>query len=287
MPAVPPFNDTKDNITTFRSARSVSGSDLSAIDPYRQGIELQTSNQYYLGTVKIHSGYPDHELPQTEFGQSEVRIEDANWYHEVDTFDVLSFMGYRSETGMTSSVLHTYNGTFPRISSNAGRQPDVAMDGALEPFAIRSRASFFTIEAPFESHDVKGSITDGNEEKDGSCDQIVTVYELNNNPNESTFLDSADTIGQMMIVGDFEPAPNHIIPWRDRLTSSGSLISSNMDSALAAIVQALGSAQENYIPEGRRSMPTGFIYETREGTDSLAFGGFTYFSASVSLPPTV
>lgn len=286
MPSIIPFDDSTTVDINFRSASVLSGSNLGDTEQFRQGIELRNENDHYQGTVKIHAGYPRHELPQNQFGQTRPAIAEENWFLEIDAFDAVNFISYRNNSNVvTASALTAYDGTFPRISSNAGSTYNESMDGTLEPFTIRARASFFSVEGPFESHDIHAVLADGNEEKGGSNDQVITVYELDNRPNASTFLDSADVIGNVAVMGDYEPNLNAIIPWPDTPISSGSLVSNNMDTQLRSVVQQLGSWQDNYVPSNKKSMPSGFVYDTAEGTDSLAFGGFYYISSSVSSPP--
>jgi hypothetical protein len=45
----------------------------------------------------------------------------------------------------------------------------------------------------------------------------------------------------------------------------------------------LGSIQNTLVPQNKKSMTCGFIYDTVIGTDSIAFGGFLYLSSSVYL----
>lgn len=286
MLVVEPFNDEKPATQDYRTATTVSGSDLGETNVYRQGIELTMPAHYFMGSVKISSGYLNHLLPQQHFGQTRQSISDETWFLDIDTYNPLTFINLKHDTSSTSSVLHSYEGSFPVISSNDGITPDIALDGILEPLTIRPRASFFSVESPFESHDLHASMTAGNEDKDGSSDRIEDVYELSSAPNMSTFLDSADTIGSAVVVGDYEPVKNVIVPWADSIISSGSLFSANMDPDLRAALTVLGSFQDSLVPPNSKSTTSGFSYDTAAGTDSLAFGGFFYVSSSVSLPPT-
>jgi hypothetical protein len=159
------------------------------------------------------------------------------------------------------------------------------MDGVLEPIIIRARASFYHSEDYKESRNIFGRLADGNDIADGRNDRIVSVYELNKKNNEAPFLDQVGSIGYISLPGVVDSTPNLIIPWSDNPIASGGLLSVNMDSDMRSKVLSLGSHQDNYVPSTRKAMTSGFSFDTAEGTDSIAFGGYYYISSSVSRPP--
>lgn len=282
MPSAPPFNDSAVVNINYRQAHSVSGSDTNLTDQFRQGIELR-DNFYFLGAVKIHSGFPQHELAQNKFGQARPALVDENWYYDLDTYGPDTFL--RSNP-LTDGALRSCESVFPKANRNLSLAYESSMDGVLEPIVIRARACFYDSEDYKDSRNIFGRLADGNDNADGRNDQIVSVYELNIRANEAPFLDQVGSIGNVSLPGVVDLTPNKIIPWSDNIVSSGSIASTNMDPDMRSKVLSLGSYQDNYVPLSRKSMPSGFSFDTAEGTDSIAFGGYYYISSSVSRPPT-
>ncbi len=282
MPSVPPFNDSAVVQINYRQAHVVSGSDLQSTDQFRQGVELR-GNFYLMGAVKIHSGFPEHQLIQNKFGQSRAPLVDENWYYDLDTYGPDTYL--RSNP-VTDGALRSCESTFLRVNRNPPTSFAFAMDGVLEPIVIKARASLYETEDFKESRNIFVRLADGNDITDGRNDQIVSVYELNSRPNEAAFLDQVGSIGNVTLPGVVDLTPNRIVPWSDNPIASGSLASTNMDSDFRSKVLSLGSRQDNYVPTNKKSMPSGFSFDTSEGTDSIAFGGYYYISSSVSRPPT-
>jgi hypothetical protein len=280
MLKIDPFDEAKDvpkkNVVTF------SGSNLSAVDPYRQGIELQTEEQYYQGLVKIHSGYPEHKLPQVIFGQEDTSVVNENWYQEVDTFSVLPFIEFDTKDP-SIAALRPFNGAFTRTSSSIGDRFDEIYDGVLEPLSIRSKLTRLDV-----VHSSKASSIEGNERRqDGSSDSIAIVYSLINSPNLAAFVDSMKSRGSTAFHEDFEPLSNILRPWIDERDIVGSVIAPHADPYMISIILSLNMMRDNLSPPDRKSTTCGFVYDTAAGTDSLSFGGFTHISSSVSLPPVI
>ncbi len=282
MPATPPFNDTKVVSINYRQAHVVSGSDLKLTDQFRQGIELR-DNFYFMGAVKIHSGFPNHVLPQNIFGQVRPSLTDENWYFDLDTYGPDTYL---QSHPLTNGAVRSCESTYPRISQNPLPTFEYAMDGVLEPVTIRARACFNDPEDFKETRNIFVRLADGNDIADGRNDQIVSVYEIAFKQNEAPFVDQVGSIGNVTLPGLVDLTPNRIIPWIDNPIASGSITSLNMGSDMASKVNALGSRQDNYVPLSRKAMTSGFSFDTAEGTDSIAFGGYYYISSSVSRPPT-
>lgn len=382
MPSAPPFNDSAVVNINYRQAHSVSGSDTNLTDQFRQGIELR-DNFYFLGAVKIHSGFPQHELAQNKFGQARPALVDENWYYDLDTYGPDTFL--RSNP-LTDGALRSCESVFPKANRNLPLAYESSMDGVLEPIVIRSRVNFY------DSEDYKDS-------RNIFADTSTThnVFELDNTKTIDAFSDSLESIrfksinGEISIDGttgeisnqnlnyasasnlslgvyrihlsqsfssiktstffisgangfvvnrgetdttnrryvDFLitsggvasiPSSNHVVrtvlifekkslktqavgkPWKDDqiysssntafLWGSGSLSVSNryarMDNDLRSVVLSLTGIvrSDEYVSPSRKSMPSGFSFDTAEGTDSIAFGGYYYISSSVSRPPT-
>ncbi len=84
-----PFDDSfqKDR----RRATTNPSTNTSAIDPYRQGVELTKPSHFANGIAKIHDGYNDqtgeHGVPDLVLGQSRPILRDDNSYLEMTKFD--------------------------------------------------------------------------------------------------------------------------------------------------------------------------------------------------------
>jgi len=87
-----PFDDSHQK-DRRRSARNPS-TNTSAIDPYRQGVELSKPSDFANGIAKIHDGYNDqtgeHGVPQLVLGQERPTLRDDNSFLEGTRFDPLS-----------------------------------------------------------------------------------------------------------------------------------------------------------------------------------------------------
>ncbi len=279
-----PFNDTTIIRPDYRTAHSVSGSDTSAFDQFRQGIELKGSF-YFMGAVKIHSGFPEHILAQNKFGQVRAPLVDQDWYYDLDTYGPDTYI---QSHPLTDGALRSCDSVFPKVNKNPATTFQFSVDGVLEPLVIRARVSFQASASYKDVRNIFVRLADGNDIGDGRNDQIVSVFELKENvrANEAAFLDQVGSLGNVTLPGIVDLTPNRIIPWIDDPIASGSITSTRMDSDFRSKVLSLGSRQDNYVPISKKAMTSGFSFDTKEGTDSIAFGGFYYISSSVSRPPT-
>lgn len=86
---IKPFDDSlqKDR----RRATKDQSTDTSAIDAYRQGVELTSPAHFANGIAKIHDGYNDqsgeHGVPQLVYGQERPILRDDNSFFEMAKFD--------------------------------------------------------------------------------------------------------------------------------------------------------------------------------------------------------
>lgn len=281
MPLTPPFNDGPSNEVDYRDADVISGSSLGDTNQFRQGIELR-DEYYFMGSVKIHSGYPNHEIVQHEFGQSKVPLTDDNWFVDSDTYGPDSFIISDPDT---EGSMRVSDPVYPKVKGNSHISFETSMDGVLEPLVIRAAIIFDDEENYYGSRRAKATLVDGNQDKDSSQDRIVSIYELNDGPNRSTYSDAADTLGSVVMPREFDPTPNVQTPWKDGRTYTGVLLSSKMDRDVLLALDQMEPTQENYVGMTQKSTTSGFSFDTMFGTDSLAFGGFYFVSSSVSLPP--
>ena len=125
-----------------------SGSDISTIEHMLQGVSIKTERQRVLGVLpRLGSGRTDHKVERNAFGQPK-EFKDDEIFEELDKFDPVRFIN-----GQDLLI-------FPVILSNVSLKDPEQLDGAIEPFTIRTRASLTSIDHPFEAHDVRASIQD-------------------------------------------------------------------------------------------------------------------------------
>lgn len=250
----------------------ISGSYTADIDPLRQGVEIANDKQRYAGTLpKLGTGDNDHELSLTVFGQPfEFREEEP--FEEIAKFDPVVYMSN------TASLM------FPIVLGNASFLDPERFGGFIEPLGIGSRG-FILETAEFEAHTVRAHIQDGNEDSFAKTDRIVQTFRIAVSASlgdlyiDATDIMGASASGSIILVGVFPESEKMIDPFNESISPSRSFLSSAIDSVGPAdIVQALlrmtGAASDEYVPDGDRSMGTGFTYDLNvRGTDSLAFGG--------------
>jgi hypothetical protein len=250
------------------------GIDMSTIDPYRQGVELTLTKHFDAGLGKISAGEPGHMLRRTEYGQNKnYKVEPI--FEELDYFDPVMYLQTQAE----ESPLIWNIITFPIITSDNDQIENYIFDGVIEPLTIRARASFFSIDVPFESRAVHGSVMDGNDDQSLATDQVCTVYEWNTDESLVEFLDMVDMIdGMLPLNGYFTYEKTYLTPFVDtRLVRNTSSSTQRTDDFQPALSMMTGST-DNYINHKQRSATCGWTYDYTNtiGTDSLAFGGFGY-----------
>jgi hypothetical protein len=89
---IKPFDDSRQK--DLRRATKDQSTDTSAIDAYRQGVELTSPIHFANGIAKIHDGYNDqsgeHGVPQLVYGQERPILRDESSFLDVEKFDPLS-----------------------------------------------------------------------------------------------------------------------------------------------------------------------------------------------------
>lgn len=129
-------------------------------------------------------------------------------------------------------------------------------DGALEPFVIRKKTSN-------DDRSVKGMLQNGNEAA-GSSDLIVHVYERSNNT--------------VVLFKDFQEittSKTKTNPFADiRLIRNNP--SNIQENDVINALSLMSGSTEGYISYDKRSSVSGFVYDSVQGTDSVAFGGMTF-----------
>lgn len=279
------------------------------IDQFRQGVEL-TQNKHTLGMVKISAGTPGHVVQPLSFGVSNIDLIPTDNFKELNTFDPVTYLDVMNQS---SGFPEDYY-TFPIVTGDTNHAENYLMNGIIEPLTIRAVASFFSIEFPFESHAVRGTLMGGNTDVlYGSSDQILTVdyypKRMARPPafmsgsvisgsaasyppykaflNEDWYLDAFETmqmstssVSPRQTNAYFDTKLNTLVSFDDTkvyLKELG-ISAEKQGNDLALFLLSLTGSTENYIPPGKKSATTGFVFDNNgyAGTDSIAFGGMTY-----------
>lgn len=255
------------NFTNFSNYSPIN---LRKIDRYRQGVEMTEFKHYVLGLEighsKPHSGEPGHRAPKLNYGYGETNYRNESFFEEIDRFDAVKYI----------NDADAYRKTY--VSSDNADLESYNFNGVIEPLSIRSVASFFSIDVPFEAHSVWANLESGNASIRRSYDRVVTIYEKNFDPIKP-WLDMIDMIGvvqKLPTPGYFNNEENYLLPFNDLkpIVELSKLADEDMNYA---ILDEYGNT-DNYIPDGCISATCGWSYDdvTIKGTDSVAFGGLGY-----------
>lgn len=246
-----------------------SGSDISVIEHLLQGVSIRTGRQRTKGILPIMgSGRTDHVVERNAYGQPK-NFKDDEPFEEIDRFDPVVYIT------VSGSLM------FPRILSNVSLKDPEQLDGAIEPLVIRSRASLRSIDFPFESHDVRGELQDGNTDVFMKVSRIVQFVDLTQPLQIEPFIDASEGMGtqggDITLPGFAAEDEKKLEPFDESRRLNKTYVSGSLtDPAIeGAILSLTGTNTDSFILDGHRSMGAGFTFDNNpEGTDSLAFGGF-------------
>lgn len=256
------------NTTAFTSSL-----DTSAIDAYRQGVELTRQRFFDAGTVKIHAGTPGGRMSVLAYGSGYKNFQRSSAFEELDYFNPVTFIN--SQNDLSSSA--TLKISYPIIVGDNDQLENTNFNGIIEPLDIRAVASFFSIEVPFIAHSIKGTLQAGNSDQHMSTDTIMQSISLTvNTASIIPYVDMVDMFnGQVPMNGYFQTDKVLLTPFEDvrylRNAASQSY-SADMQSALSPLT----GSTDNFVGIDKKSASAGFVYGDASVTDSVAFGGMTY-----------
>lgn len=240
----------------------VSGSiDTSAVDAYLQGVELTQDKQFFAGVAKIWSGYPGHELPQTEFGELQIFEEDLP-FEEKRKYTAIDFIQHSDQK--SSYEYFTVN------MLNRSR------DGAMEPFNVRS-GSIDGFALPI--HGAKGTFGDGNTNEFGETEPLADQFVIGITGTFGPWVDSAALVRKETYRTGRLPREARLSAYADDFPYKKGL--KQPASASVAVISARnamsGTDLNTRLQNKSKSMTCGFVYDgATYGTDSLAFGGLKW-----------
>jgi hypothetical protein len=165
-------------------ANKASEISTTKIDAYRQGVEITQMKHFDAGIVKIHAGDPGHAKRQTEFGISHTNLTKDRAFLDNDRFVAENFIeAQRGDLSFDETF------TLPIATSGDGEVETENYDGVIEPLTIRGIVSRNSVDAPFESHDIKGGLMAGGTDFNLASSQITQVDYFNGRPAVSEYDD--------------------------------------------------------------------------------------------------
>ncbi len=272
------------------------GAEIGAVENFLQGVEIRTYGQYRAGISPVMRGadgsiivvggrridnlrrydesfstdigtekveqYPKFETEQSSFGVPRAFLSDAP-YEDMQRFDPVIFIADEGSTLI-----------YPQVLLNATANETDAYDGVIEPLTIRSRASRNSIDWPYESHDVRGALSNAAEDVRRRSNRIVDFVfpvDLSVEPYLDEIFEH-DTLG--LSQPPFLSAPSD----NDSPFVEGSDWEDNADMLTGDIRLALILSRESkdqMFPRGSISAPCGQIVSLADspGTDSITYAG--------------
>lgn len=249
---------------------SLTGSDTSAINQFRQGVHA-FGNFERRGMLPVLAPEVDGTfMSQSIFGQPKT-YPDAVAFEDLADFDPVVFINDENGTQ-----------TFPAFLGNVNLRDPGQMDGVLEPLGIRGKVSMTSIDFPFEGHDIRGNLQDGNEDVLRRNSQISNFYPVDRPLVITPFYDADEYFGStsqtaVRLPGVFPDEETRVHPYEDpdaiEFDKLGVTVTGD---DIIGVLESMNPATEDLLPNDNKSLGAGFTYDNNvAGTDSLAFGGFT------------
>lgn len=158
-----PINDYFDEgPVVVRVANQFTGAiDTSAIDKFRQGVEIDSLKHWDAGLVKIHSGEPGHVSLRSSYGFSDIWPNDETFIDHYDISPEKYISASLVQTLHNSRQLHV---SLPGHSYDSLTLDKFLFDGAISPLNARDRKGFLNTSQQY-INGVRGTLMDGNERK--------------------------------------------------------------------------------------------------------------------------
>jgi hypothetical protein len=248
----------------------------SQIDQYRQGVEITTQKHFDLGTFKVHSGEIGHILKREYLNDDPIFRYDQQPFIEIDTFDPIEYI--KTQDDINQYSIYVENHTWPVVTRDSNLSLLYDLNGIVEIFDIRDIINF----KRSQSRGINGSIEFGTFNSILGSSEITTqeYFIHNNNP---VFFDSSEnnTLDNIPVVNNEITRTTSYIEQELTKNLPNSLVTnSDMILALNQILTTTSTYKtcDSYIEYNKISATTGFVYDSVQGTgtDSLAFGGFTF-----------
>jgi hypothetical protein len=214
-----------------------------------------------VATKKVEQ-FPNFEREELSFGvQREYRNDTI--YQDSANFNPVDFIQDDGSTLM-----------YPQVLSNLSANDLDSYDGVIEPLTIRSRASRNSIDMPYESHDVRGALSNAAEDVRRRGNLIVD-YVFPVDSSVEPYLDEMfeqDTLG--LPQPPFLSNPSDLAsPFEDGTDWEDA--SRRLAGEIRNALLAMRESTEAFFPRGSISARSGqFVnLEDSPGTDSIAYAG--------------
>ena len=253
-----------EDATIVRPVRVMSASiatDTSAVDGYRQGIEITLQQYHDAGTIKISAGESGHQLPVVNVGQG----TDTSWapttvsYSEFDRYNPIKRMLLTGTVGDTTVY-------------ESPRDEDGSHDAIARPIPRDE----FTLNDTSPATGFRGIVLAGNIDNTGAADFPVTVLDVRFT-SPPPFEDDVVTIVGLPDPSTIESTPSRGLPFVDRRVPGNFSRSPYIDTIMYGAISPMTGSTYTYLDSDHVSATTGWTYDVSVvGTDSIAFGGMTY-----------
>jgi hypothetical protein len=156
------------NVTTFTESI-----DTSAVDAFRQGVEITNAKFYDAGVIKIHAGDPGHVLVKTTHGENAAYEHNAtfNDHFDVEPKTYVAMQKQTTNHQAKSPALSVPNQTLP-----VGFLSNYLSDGIIDPLAARSKKKQLSLDVDDDPNGVRGMLQSGNEALLTGSDVVETQY---------------------------------------------------------------------------------------------------------------
>ena len=129
---------------------------------------------------------PNHEIEQRDIGYLKLYKSDTPF----EDFSSSIATSYIEMQGDASTGYQLIDLIYPYVLDLPGQLDPGAMDGVIEPFAIRSWATRQSIDRPYSARRVRGAIADAHEDQFGYCVLIEQkIYSLEKERGVRPFLE--------------------------------------------------------------------------------------------------
>ena len=246
MPKIRPMNS---NILV------VDGKRIDNLRNYDENLTTQ------IGTKKVEE-FPNFEREELSLGMPK-EFRDDTIFEDAQRFNPVTFIQDEGSTLI-----------YPQVLWNLSAKDIDSYDGVIEPLTIRARASRNSIDMPYESHDVRGAVSNAAEDVRRRGNMIVD-YVFPVDRSVEPYLDECfeqDTLGlpqpaYLSDPSDFAPPFEDGTDWEDA--------SKRLTGDIRTALLAMRESTEAFFPRGSISARSGqFVnLEDSPGTDSIAYAG--------------
>lgn len=267
-----PFDDTQERVYIPTDV-DTGGMQTSEIDPFRQGVEIKTNRQRFVGMQpKIWAGNLDHFTKVQTIGQARSYTEyENNRYFE----DMLKF----------NAVVYIQQGPNYPLPIVFNEGPQQEEEASIEPITIPYRK--LSPEGPFFAHRVAGAIEDGNNLDTiyRNANRITQFVDYDDPVNPRWFLDEGtnywgEPSNAIVIDGYISGDERTLRPFDDTSLDDVPQNIANITSDMFDIlVRMKMNLNMDFRPVRSRSANANTFVYGRDaaiyGTDSMAFVGLT------------